>query len=205
MQKGYQIEQESFRIIDSEMKKTFPRDIHTIVRRVIHATGDFEFEDILRFHPEAVKSGIEAIRRGGKIFADVKMVEAGISSKMLQQFSMDVSCLITDDDVVTRAHNEGLTRAEAAVEKAAALLGNDIGIVAIGNAPTALLKVMELKDAGIFDPALIIGVPVGFVSAEESKALLAQKNYPFITCIGRKGGSPVAAAIVNAILILAQE
>ncbi|RMG05288.1 MAG: precorrin-8X methylmutase, partial [Nitrospirae bacterium] len=161
MNKGRTIERESFRIIDEEMKRRFPPDQHSIVRRVIHATGDFEFEDIIRFHHDAVSAGLEAIRCGRKVLVDVKMVSAGINPKRLKKHSSGVLCFISDEDVIERSESGYGTRAEIAIEKAAALYGNEIGIVAIGNAPTALLKVMELKDKELFDPSLIVGVPVG--------------------------------------------
>ncbi|MBF0319289.1 MAG: precorrin-8X methylmutase [Nitrospirae bacterium] len=188
------------------MKRRFDSLHLPVVKRVIHATGDFDFEDILRFHPEAITSGIAAIRAGKDIFADVKMVEAGINKKALAQFGGRVVCYISDEDVVARAaEDKALTRAECAVEKAFLMKNNEIniGIAAIGNAPTALARLMDIIEDGVVNPGLIVGVPVGFVKAEESKADLANKSYPYITCAGKKGGSPIAAAIINAIIKLA--
>jgi len=180
-------------------KKTFPEQELPIVMRVIHATGDFDFEDNLRFHPEAVKAGIRALKSGKNILVDVNMVAAGINRRLLERWGGSIISMISE--VGDQAMEEGKTRAEAAIEKA---IDEKIGIVAIGNAPTALLKTMELIDKGGFKPDLVIGVPVGFVSAGESKEALAKKTYPFITSLGRKGGSPVAVAIVNGILRLMQ-
>jgi precorrin-8X/cobalt-precorrin-8 methylmutase len=209
MRKGAEIERESFDIISDGMSRKFTPEEMPIVQRVIHATGDFDFEEIIRFHPDAIERGITAIRAGKDILVDVKMVEAGINKRLLSLFGGRVLCYISDPDVETSASEKGLTRAEAAVIKAVESNepslpggGSAIGIVAVGNAPTALLKVMELVDGGLFRPDLIIGVPVGFVKAEESKGVLNGKGYPFITCLGRKGGSPVAVAIVNALLKL---
>ena len=200
MAKGSEIEKRSFEIIASRMKKkTFPEQELPIVMRVIHATGDFDFEDNLRFHPEAIKAGIRALKDGKNILVDVNMVAAGINRRLLERWGGSI--ISTISEVGDQAVEEGKTRAEAAIEKA---IDEKIGIVAIGNAPTALLKTMELIDEGRFKPDLVIGVPVGFVSAVESKESLAKKTYPFITSLGRKGGSPVAVAIVNGVLRLMQ-
>jgi len=200
MAKGSEIEKRSFEIIASLMKKkTFQEMELPIVMRVIHATGDFDFEDNLRFHPEAVKAGIRALKSGKNILVDVNMVAAGINRRLLERWGGSIISMISE--VGDQAMEEGKTRAEAAIEKA---IDEKIGIVAIGNAPTALLKTMELIDKGGFKPDLVIGVPVGFVSAVESKESLAKKTYPFITSLGRKGGSPVAVAIVNGVLRLMQ-
>lgn len=198
MAKGSEIEKRSFEIIASQMKKkTFPEQELPIVMRVIHATGDFDFEDNLRFHPEAIKAGIRALKDGKNILVDVNMVAAGINRRLLERWGGSI--ISTISEVGDQAVEEGKTRAEAAIEKT---IDEKIGIVAIGNAPTALLKTMELIDEGRFKPDLVIGAPVGFVNAEESKDALSKKPYPFITSLGRKGGSPVAVAIVNGILRL---
>jgi len=200
MAKGIEIEKRSFEIIASRMKKkTFQELELPIVMRVIHATGDFDFEDNLRFHPEAIKAGIRALKDGKNILVDVNMVAAGINRRLLERWGGSI--ISTISEVGDQAVEEGKTRAEAAIEKA---IDEKIGIVAIGNAPTALLKTMELIDEGRFKPDLVIGAPVGFVNAEESKDALSKKPYPFITSLGRKGGSPVAVAIVNGILRLMQ-
>ncbi|MBF0565580.1 MAG: precorrin-8X methylmutase [Nitrospirae bacterium] len=186
------------------MKNSFSPLELPIVQRVIHSTGDFSFEDTIRFHPGAIEKGIEAIREGKSIFVDVKMLEAGINKRLLSQFGGKVICYISDRKVVQAAAVRGLTRAETAVE---ILFSDDgvlsgVGIVAIGNAPTALLKLIELFKSGAKSPPLIVGTPVGFVNAAESKDMLANTDFPFITCLGRKGGSSIAVAIVNALLKL---
>ncbi len=207
-EKGLSIERESMEIISGLLKgREFDEAQRPVVYRVIHATGDPGFEPIIQFHPRAVEEGLRAIREGKDIFVDVRMVEAGISKKFLADFGIQTLCLIDDAEVIEKASKSGQTRAETAVEMAARGQGKggkrDIGIVAIGNAPTALLKVIELVRAKIFSPNLIVGVPVGFVKAAESKEELMEMDYPFISCKGNKGGSPVAASIVNALLRLA--
>lgn len=195
------IEAESFRIIESELGPTnYSPDEFAVVRRVIHATGDFSFAENLRFHPEAIKAALLAIRGGKNILVDVNMAANGISTALLSPFGGRVICRIKEAETVTLAKKNRSTRSDAAMARAT---NDNIGIVAIGNAPTALLRVMEMIDQGLFAPDLVIGVPVGFVNAEESKQLLAEKPYPFITSLGRKGGTPVAVAAVNALLRLA--
>lgn len=201
--KPEEIEAESFRIIESELGPTsYSPAEFAVVRRVIHATGDFSFSDNLRFHPDAVAAGLAAILAGRNILVDVTMAAAGISKGLLAKWGGAVLCKVGDPEIAGEAKQQGLTRSETAIRR---LANENIGIVAIGNAPTALLQVMQLIEQGLFRPDLVIGVPVGFVNAAESKALLAMKSYPFIAAMGRKGGSPVAAAAVNALLRLAGE
>lgn len=196
-----EIEAESFRIIEAELGPTaFSPEQFAVVRRCIHATGDFSFAENLRFHPQAIEAGLRAIRAGKNILVDVNMAASGISNKLLATFGGKIICRVADQETAERAAAGKMTRSEAAVELAAT---ENIGIAAVGNAPTALLKIMELIDSGLFAPDLVIGVPVGFVNAAESKAILASKPYPFITALGRKGGTPVAVAAVNALLRLA--
>ncbi len=196
-----EIEGESFRIIEAELGPTsFTPEEFAVVRRCIHATGDFSFADTMRFSKDAVAAGLEAIRAGKNILVDVNMAASGVSKKLLEKFGGRVICRISDSETAVRAKEEKKTRSEVAMELAVA---DTIGIVAIGNAPTALLKVMALMEQGIFVPDLVIGVPVGFVNAAESKELLAAQSYPFITALGRKGGTPVAVAAINALLHLA--
>ena len=196
-----EIEAESFRIIESEIG---PIDCSpeqfAVLRRCIHATGDFSFGSSIRFSPGAIEAGLAAIRAGKNILVDVNMAAAGISKSLLAKFGGKVICRISDPETVRRARAGNMTRSEAAIEQARE---DNIGIVAIGNAPTALLKTMQLLERGTFRPDLVIGAPVGFVNAAESKEILAGKNYPFITVLGRKGGTPVAVAAVNALLRLA--
>ena len=196
-----EIEAESFRIIERELGPTgFLPEEFAVVRRTIHATGDFSFAENLRFHPQAVTAGLAAIRAGKNILVDVNMEASGISTALLTRFGGRVICRVAEAETVAMAKQNGTTRSDAAMARS---IADNIGIVAIGNAPTALLKVMELIEQGLFAPDLVIGVPVGFVNASESKELLAQKDYPFITALGRKGGTPVAVAAVNALLRLA--
>jgi len=196
-----EIEAESFRIIESEMGESgFSPGEFAVVRRCIHATGDFAFADNMRFHPRAVEAGLAAIRAGRNVLVDVNMAAAGISRALLARFGGRVICRIADPETADLARQEKKTRSEVAFERA---VGENIGIVAVGNAPTALLKTLELMDQGRLCPELVIGVPVGFVNAAESKEILAARSHPFITALGRKGGTPVAVAAVNALLRLA--
>ncbi len=202
-----EIEDQSFAIIEREFEQQTgcnPADIEArrfqVMRRVIHATGDFGFAASLLFHDDSIDAGIAAIRGGKDIYVDVSMAASGISSSIVARFGGTVQCHINDDDVVERARREGKTRSETALEKIA---DSEVGIIAVGNAPTALIGALELIDSGRIRPDLVIGVPVGFVNAEESKDILAVQSFPFITNRGRKGGTPVAVAIVNALLRLA--
>lgn len=195
------IEAESFRIIERELGSTgFTPDEFAVVRRCIHATGDFSFAENMRFHPQAISAGLAAIRAGKNILVDVNMAASGISSGLLARFGGRVICRVAEPETAAMAKANGTTRSDAAMSRSVA---DNIGIIAVGNAPTALLKVMELIDQGLFAPDLVIGVPVGFVNASESKEILAQQSFPFITALGRKGGTPVAVAAVNALLRLA--
>ncbi|MDA8240468.1 MAG: precorrin-8X methylmutase [Nitrospiraceae bacterium] len=199
------IEKRSFEIIAEE---TDLNDISAeqipVIKRVIHSTADFEFKNTLVFHTDAVKAGIAAIRAGRDILTDIEMVKAGINKKLLDKWGGRVVCGIADDEVAKVSEATGRTRSEIAMEKG---LSGNAGIVAIGNAPTALLKVIEIlnsQPSTLNSQPLIVGVPVGFVKALESKALLAAQNFPFITNLSRKGGTPVAVAIVNALLKMAE-
>lgn len=195
------IEAESFRIIERELGPTgFSPEEFAVVRRCIHATGDFSFAENMRFHPQAISAGLAAIRAGKNILVDVNMAASGISSGLLAQCGGRVICRVAEPETAALAKANGTTRSDAAMSRS---VGDNIGIVAVGNAPTALLKVMDLIEQGLFAPDLIIGVPVGFVNAAESKEILVHKSYPFITALGRKGGTPVAVAAVNALLRLA--
>lgn len=196
-----EIEAESFRIIEAELGPTTlpPREFQ-VLRRIIHATGDFSFADNIRFHPRAIDAGLEAIRSGKNILVDVNMAVSGVSRHLLTPFGGRVLCRVNEAETATLAQEMGGTRSEAAMVRCQ---NDNIGIVAVGNAPTALLKIMELIAAGSFSPNLVVGVPVGFVNAAESKELLSQVDYPFVTALGRKGGTPVAVAALNALLRLA--
>lgn len=200
--KPHEIERESFRIIRAELgAHHFSEDELAVVVRVIHATADFDFCDIIRFHPQAVSAGVAALRRGCTVFTDVRMVEVGISAGLLSGLGGRTLCDIQHPEVYKTASQSGLTRSTVAMRRNAQNIHT--GIVAIGNAPTALLELMRLvREEGVC-PALIVGIPVGFVNAVESKEALLDLDVPYITCAGRKGGSTVAVAIVNALLRLA--
>ena len=196
-----EIEAESFRIIERELGPTgFSPEEFAVVRRAIHATGDFSFAENLRFHPQATAAGLAAIRAGKNILVDVNMAASGVSAALLARFGGRVICRMAEPETAAMAKANGTTRSDAAMARS---IGDNIGIVAVGNAPTALLKAMSLIEQGLFAPDLVIGVPVGFVNAAESKQLLVEKDYPFIAALGRKGGTPVAVAAVNALLRLA--
>jgi precorrin-8X/cobalt-precorrin-8 methylmutase len=202
-----EIEKRSFEIISEEMDLSdMPSERLPIIKRVIHATADFEFKNSLVFHPNAISAGLAAIKAGQDILTDIEMVRAGINIKLLSKWGGKVICNI-QQSAVSRQQSENKTKAEIGIESALRE-ENNIGIVAIGNAPTALLKVIELLSwqcAPTNSELLVVGVPVGFVKALESKALLAKQKFPFITNLSRKGGTPVAVAIVNALLKIAEE
>jgi precorrin-8X/cobalt-precorrin-8 methylmutase len=194
----HEIETESFNVLSEEADLSgIDEAFHPIVKRVIHTTADFSFANSLIFHPDALEAGLKAVRAGKKILTDVEMVRAGINKKGLAKYGGEAVCHLSE---VSDKHQG--TRTAAAIEAA---LDDSVGIVAIGNAPTALIKCIEMINEGKANPALVVGVPVGFVRAVESKAQLAVQKFPHITVAGRKGGSPVAAAIVNAIIKLAVE
>jgi precorrin-8X/cobalt-precorrin-8 methylmutase len=197
-----EIEQSSFQIIDQEAgTHQFSAQQWSIVRRMIHTTADFEFKEMVRFHRNAVSTGIAAIRNGKTIITDTNMARVGIRKKEVERYGGRVKCYIDDPLVHNRAKVAGSTRAKAAVDMAAVEMEN--GIYVVGNAPTALLRLIELVQAKKARPALIIGLPVGFVNAAESKAALMELDFPYISNAGRKGGSNVAASVVNALAILA--
>jgi precorrin-8X/cobalt-precorrin-8 methylmutase len=206
------IEKRSFDILSAEADlSSIPADRLPIVQRVIHASGDFEFKNTLTFHPDAVAYGLKAIKEGKDILTDVEMVKTGINRRWLSPWGGKVICSIqnTGAQGASEPAEEGktTTRAERGIEEAMKENRN-IGIIAIGNAPTALLKTIELFNSPAFAGRplpLVVGVPVGFVKAVESKALLAEQKFPFITALGRKGGTPAAVAIVNALLKMAGE
>lgn len=197
---GANIERESRAIVERLMQEAgvrFPPNEHAVIRRIIHATTDASFLDTIRFSPGAVAHGVEAIREKRPIVCDVRMLAAGCTHA-----SAEVVCAIQDPEVIAMAKAEGITRAAAAMRR----LGDRLAgaIVAIGNAPTALWTVMEMAAQGGPIPALVIGMPVGFVGAHESKLALSQSNLPFITNLSPRGGSPAAAAVVNALADLAR-
>jgi precorrin-8X/cobalt-precorrin-8 methylmutase len=200
----HEIELESFRIIDREAgPHDFTPEQWQIVRRMIHTSADFDYLRTVRFHTQAIAAGIEALRAGKPVITDTNMARAGIRKQDAERLAVTVSCRINDPAVHAAARSSDSTRAEAAVDAAVAEMADAIYV--IGNAPTALLRLIDRVGSGQARPALIVGLPVGFVNAAESKAALAEMDHPFITNAGRKGGSNVAAAVVNALLLLAQE
>ncbi|WP_202081136.1 precorrin-8X methylmutase [Caldalkalibacillus salinus] len=199
-----QIEGNSFDIIDQEIgEHTFTEAEYRVVQRVIHASADFDLGRSLVFHPKAMQAGVEAVRAGKTVVADVQMVQVGINKPRLERFGCDVHVYISDPDVIQEAKRLDTTRAIISMRKA--IKEAQGGIFAIGNAPTALLELIRLIKEGIAKPALVVGLPVGFVSAAESKEELSKLDVPFITNIGRKGGSTVTVAAVNAITNLAHQ
>lgn len=199
-----EIESKSFEIITEELgEHPYTPEQYPVVQRVIHASADFELGRSLVFHPEAIQAGIAAIRSGKTIVADVQMVQVGISKARIQRFGGDVRVYISDPDVAEEAKRLNTTRAIVSMRKA--IREADGGIFAIGNAPTALLEIIRMVKEGEARPGLIIGMPVGFVSAAESKDELLKLNVPFITNIGRKGGSTIVVAAVNALSIMAEQ
>lgn len=194
-----QIEKRSFEIIGAQLAgRTFAPGQESIVRRVIHTTADFDYADALYFSPDAVAAARDALMAGAVVVTDTQMALAGINKTMLEGLGGRAVCFMADADVATEAKARGVTRAIVSMERAA-MLTQPI-IFAIGNAPTALIRLHELIGQGVLSPALVIGVPVGFVNVIESKELFVDGKTPCIIARGRKGGSGVAAAIVNAVL-----
>ena len=201
-----EIEKKSFEIIEKEAgAHGFDPAAWTVVARMIHTSADFDYIQTVRIHPGAIPAGISAIREGAPIFTDTRMAMAGIRRRDLNAYGVEVKCLMEDPAIAETAVQKGITRAEAAVEAAAAGLSGGIsgGIYVVGNAPTALLKLIALIRSASARPALVVGLPVGFVNAAESKAELLKTDIPYITNQGRKGGSNVAAAVVNALIQMA--
>ncbi|TAK31687.1 MAG: precorrin isomerase [Chloroflexota bacterium] len=199
-----QIEGRSFEIIESLL----PSDLactaqeRQIIKRIVHTSGDPQVASLVRIHPAAVDAGLTAIRIGATIFTDVQMAAAGVNRRLTEKFDCRVQCALTTEGVDLVASRDGTTRATAAIRLLGAAL--DGGVVAIGNAPTALLALLDLVDQGLVRPALVVGVPVGFVGAAEAKQeLLIRSQIPSISIEGFRGGSTLAAAIVNALLMLA--
>ena len=197
--KPMDIERRSFEIITELLgdKKLEPEN-ELVIKRAIHTTADFDYADNLVFSPGAVKIGIEALKSGCNIVTDTQMAKSGINKTILSKLGGEVHCFMSDEDVAAEAKERGITRAIVSMEKAARL--EEKCIFAIGNAPTALVALKKLMDEGKLRPALIIGVPVGFVNVVESKELIIASSVPHIVARGRKGGSNVAAAICNALL-----
>ena len=195
-----EIEKRSFEIIESELPHPIDPALAPIIKRVIHTSADFDYADNLCFSDDVVAKAHEAIKNGACIVTDTQMAKAGINKKNLARWGGEVYCFIADEDVAKAAKEQGTTRSAASMDKAAAL-GKPL-IFAIGNAPTALVRICELIEEEKLDPKLVIGVPVGFVNVVQSKEMIMQEPVPYIVARGRKGGSNVAACIVNALLYM---
>jgi len=205
-EKGQSIEDASMQIIDSEIGTHQYNELEwPIVRRVIHATADFDFakENKIIFHKDAIKNGINALKNGCNIIVDVNGVIGGLNKQNLKDFGNNTICNISNQIIVEEAKKYNKTRAQMSMRMASSEMNG--GIIVIGNAPTALLEVIQMIQEGATTPALVIGIPVGFVSSPESKEALQALDIPYITNKGRKGGSPCASAIVNALFKLLRE
>ena len=201
-----EIEKQSFVIIDAEVSepRAFSGNEWLVVRRMIHTTADFELLSMVRFHPDAIQAGVKALREGCLIVTDTEMARMGIPMRRMQPLGCQVTCHINDPAVIENAQKKRITRASEAVDHALSRL--DGGICVVGNAPTALLRLLSLIKKGKCKPALIVGMPVGFVNAAESKEMLMeQSGIPYITIKGRKGGSALAACVINQLAEIALE
>ena len=199
--KPAEIEKRSFEIITEELGDThLIPGTEPIVKRCIHTSADFEYADSLCFSDNVVAKAMDAIRQGACIVTDTQMGRSGINKRALARYGGEVYCFMSDEDVAKTAKENGTTRATASMDKAATL--DKKLIFAIGNAPTALVRLYELIEDGKLDPELIIGVPVGFVNVVQSKELIMQSGAPYIVARGRKGGSNIAACICNALLYM---
>ena len=195
------IERRSFEIITEELgNRKLDADKELIIKRCIHTSADFDYADNLCFSEGVVEKAMEAIKNGACIVTDTQMGRSGINKKALAKYGGEVYCFMSDEDVAKTAKENGTTRATASMDKAAAM--NKPMIFAIGNAPTALVRLYELIQEGKINPALIIGVPVGFVNVVQSKELIMETDVPYIVARGRKGGSNIAACICNALLYM---
>ena len=193
-----EIEKRSFEIIEEELGRELDPVLKPIIKRVIHTTADFSYADTLFFSENAVEKGLQALREGVSIITDTNMGRAGINKKKLEKYGGKVHCFMADEDVAAAALAQQTTRAAVSMDKAAAM--QEDFIFAIGNAPTALIRLYEPIQEGKIRPRLIIGVPVGFVNVVEAKELILTAGVPVIVARGRKGGSNVAAAICNALI-----
>lgn len=199
--KPSEIEKRSFEILTSLLgDKEIEAKYEPVIKRVIHTTADFEYADTLKFGHEPIEAAIQAIRQGANIVTDTKMAAAGINKKALEAYGGKVICFMDSEEVAISARERDTTRASVCMEKA--VLDANNKIFAIGNAPTALIRLYELVKEGKVKPAMVVGIPVGFVNVVESKELFKKAGIPYIIADGRKGGSNVAAAIINAILYM---
>jgi len=199
-----EIERRSFEIISERLgDRGFSPYEDRIIKRVIHTTADFDYADIIKISSGAIEAGLAAIKAKLNIVTDTKMTQAGINKNVLKEFGGEVNCYISDDDIVQKAAGQHITRAMAAMDYATTLANNKI--FTIGNAPTALFRLKEIIEQTGFRPELIIGVPVGFVNVAESKQAIMKLDIPYIVSEGGKGGSTVAAAIINALLYILRD
>ena len=199
--KPMEIEKRSFEIITEELGYELPEDKAPIIKRCIHTSADFDYAENLCFSDGVVEKALQALKNGACIVTDTQMAKSGINKKALAKYGGEVYCFMSDEDVAEIAKKNGTTRAPASMDKAAAM--DKPLIFAIGNAPTALVRLYELIENGKLKPELIIGVPVGFVNVVQSKELIMQADVPYIVAKGRKGGSNIAACICNALLYMA--
>lgn len=196
------IERRSFEIITDELNQmgiTLPEETAPVIKRCIHTSADFDYAENLKFSDGAVEKGIRALRDGAVIVTDTQMAKAGINKRILAEYGGEVRCFMSDPDVAEEAKARGVTRASVSMEKASRIKGRRL-IFAIGNAPTALIRLDELIREQQVKPDLIIGVPVGFVNVVQAKEMIMQAGVPYIVARGRKGGSNIAACICNALL-----
>lgn len=199
--KPMEIEKRSFEIITEELGYELPEDKAPIIKRCIHTSADFDYAENLCFSDGVVEKALQALKNGACIVTDTQMAKSGINKKALAKYGGEVYCFMSDEDVAEIAKKNGTTRATASMDKASAM--DKPLIFAIGNAPTALVRLYELIENGKLKPELIIGVPVGFVNVVQSKELIMQADVPYIVAKGRKGGSNIAACICNALLYMA--
>ena len=205
-QKGQSIEDKSMEIIENEIgSHPYSKDEWSIVRRVIHATADFDFarQNMLVFHKNSISNGINTLKNGCNIIVDVNGVIGGLNKENLKEFGNKAICNISEPKIVEEAKKLNKTRAQTSMRMAVSEMNG--GVVVIGNAPTALVEVIQMIKENVTRPSLVIGIPVGFVCAVESKEELQTIDIPYITNKGRKGGSPCASAIVNALFKLLKE
>lgn len=193
------IESDSMKIISRELSHLcLPQELDAIIKRVVHTTADFEYAHLFEAHPDAIANAKKALQNGCKIYADTTMITAGVSKPSLAKLACEVACYVHHEDVMKEAKVQGITRSICGINKASA--DDEVKIFVIGNAPTALVRICELAKEGKINPDLVIGVPVGFVGAAESKDMLRESGLPYMIIRGRKGGSTVGVAILNAIL-----
>lgn len=194
------IEKRSFEIIESELNVELDPKLAPVIKRVIHTTADFDYVNNLYFSKNVVDIAMDILKKGATVITDTNMAKAGINSKAADKLNIKVQCFMADEDVAIRAKELGITRAQVSMEKASTLPSPIIFVV--GNAPTALIKICELYDKGIIRPDLVIAVPVGFVNVVNAKEMIIERDMNCIVARGRKGGSNVAAAIMNALMYM---